>query len=77
MLVLSRKLEESILVDGRVKITILQIKGRKVRVGIEALTMCRYYARNWRRNATSQTLSWNPTPLLGNSSFITDRKVLA
>lgn len=36
MLVLSRKLEESILVDGRVKITILQIKGRKVRVGIEA-----------------------------------------
>ena len=36
MLVLSRKLEQSILVDGRVTITILQIKGSKVRVGIDA-----------------------------------------
>ena len=36
MLILSRKLEESILVDGKAKITILQIKGGKVRVGVDA-----------------------------------------
>lgn len=36
MLVLSRKLNESIVVDGNIKITIVGIRGNHVRVGIEA-----------------------------------------
>jgi carbon storage regulator len=36
MLVLSRKLSESIIVDGNIRITIVGIRGNHVRVGIEA-----------------------------------------
>lgn len=36
MLVLSRKLGESIVIDGAVTITVVQIRGDKVRLGIEA-----------------------------------------
>jgi carbon storage regulator len=36
MLVLTRKLGESIAIDDEIKIVVLQIKGRQVRLGIEA-----------------------------------------
>lgn len=36
MLVLSRKTEESIVVDGNVTITILKVNGGRVRIGVEA-----------------------------------------
>ena len=36
MLVLSRKEEQQIVVDQRIKITVLQIQGNRVRIGIEA-----------------------------------------
>tara|TARA_B100001248_G_C27399520_1_gene468904 strand:- start:2015 stop:2245 length:231 start_codon:yes stop_codon:yes gene_type:complete len=36
MLVLTRKIGESIAIDDHIKITIVQIKGKQVRVGIEA-----------------------------------------
>ena len=36
MLVLSRKADESIDIDGRIKVKILKIKGNRVRIGIEA-----------------------------------------
>lgn len=36
MLVLTRKLGESIAIDDNIKIVVVQIKGRQVRLGIEA-----------------------------------------
>ena len=36
MLVLTRKIGESIIIDDNVKITVVQIKGKQVRVGVEA-----------------------------------------
>ncbi len=36
MLVLSRKFNESIVIDGGIKITVLEICGNRVRLGIEA-----------------------------------------
>lgn len=38
MLVLSRKRDESIIIDGGIVITIVDIRGDKVRLGIEAPT---------------------------------------
>ena len=36
MLVLSRKFNESIVIDGHIKITIVEICGNRIRLGIEA-----------------------------------------
>jgi carbon storage regulator len=36
MLVLSRHQFESIVIDGQIKITVVEIKGDKIRLGIEA-----------------------------------------
>ena len=36
MLVLTRKPDESIVIDGGIKITVVEIQGNRVRLGIEA-----------------------------------------
>lgn len=36
MLVLSRKKGESVVIDGGIKITVTEVKGNSVRIGIEA-----------------------------------------
>ena len=36
MLVLTRKIGESIMIDDEIKIQILNVKGRQIRIGIEA-----------------------------------------
>lgn len=36
MLILSRKSGESIVIDGRIKVTIIRVEGEAIKVGIEA-----------------------------------------
>jgi len=36
MLVLSRHEDESIVIDGRIRVTIVEIRGNQIRLGIEA-----------------------------------------
>lgn len=36
MLVLSRKPNESIIINGNIKVTVVEIRGNKIRLGIEA-----------------------------------------
>jgi carbon storage regulator len=36
MLVLSRSNNEAIIIDGRIKVTVLEVKGNRIRLGIEA-----------------------------------------
>lgn len=36
MLVLSRKIGENLLIDGSIKIRVMEVKGNRVRLGIEA-----------------------------------------
>lgn len=36
MLVLSRKMDESIVIDGNIRVTVVGIRGNQVRIGIEA-----------------------------------------
>ncbi len=36
MLLLSRKENESIVIDGRITVTVVEIRGRQIRLGIEA-----------------------------------------
>ncbi len=36
MLVLSRKKDEAIVIDGRIRIVVVEIRGDKIRLGIEA-----------------------------------------
>ncbi|MBS1983861.1 MAG: carbon storage regulator CsrA [Bdellovibrionales bacterium] len=43
MLVLTRKIGETIAIDDHIKITVVQIKGKQVRLGIEAPKETRVY----------------------------------
>jgi carbon storage regulator len=36
MLILSRKCGESIVIDGRIKVTVMRVEGEAVKIGIEA-----------------------------------------
>jgi carbon storage regulator len=46
MLVLSRKPAEAILIGNDIKITVLEVRGQRVRLGIAARRMWRSPARN-------------------------------
>jgi carbon storage regulator len=51
MLVLSRKTNESILIDGNIRVTVTRIRGNQVRLGIEAPGTVRVYREELRPNA--------------------------
>ncbi|MEI7635922.1 MAG: carbon storage regulator CsrA [Syntrophus sp. (in: bacteria)] len=54
MLILTRKLGEVIAVGDDIKITILEIKGRQVRIGVEAPRQTKIYREELYRIITEQ-----------------------
>ena len=60
MLVLSRKLNEKIVIDGGIVVTVVKIDRNQIRLGIEAPEMCAYSAkRSPARRGGPRT---NPSP---------------
>jgi carbon storage regulator len=62
MLVLSRHREESIMIGDDVKITVVDIRGDKVRLGIEAPQMIPVH-REEVYNAIKRAASYNDSPV--------------
>jgi carbon storage regulator len=56
MLVLSRKVNERIVIDGEIRITVLNIRGSQVRIGIEAPTDVRILREEIRGSAEPVTV---------------------
>jgi len=50
MLVLSRKLGEEIVIDGQIKVSVLKVRGGRVRIGIEAPESVRVLRRELREH---------------------------
>lgn len=70
MLVLSRKRDESIVIDGNIVITIVDIRGDKVRLGIEAPSTVPVHRKEvydavQRENAQASAEAANPAPKAG------------
>lgn len=53
MLILSRKVGESLILDDRIEIKITEISGEKVRIGIEAPRDCRILRKELRQTVES------------------------
>ena len=51
MLVLSRKMEESIMIGSKIEVTVLSVANGRVKLGIRARGMYEFYAVNCRTNA--------------------------
>jgi len=47
LLVLSRKTDERIIIDERITITILEVRGDKIRIGIDAPRKCPFCGKNY------------------------------
>jgi carbon storage regulator len=61
MLVLSRKQGESIVIDGGIRLTVIEVRGSVVRLGIEApkhIRVLRNELEERRRNQEPATLDW-------------------
>jgi carbon storage regulator len=70
MLVLSRKRDESIVIDGNIVITIVDIRGDKVRLGIEAPSTVPVHRKEvydavQRETAQTSAEPANPAPKAG------------
>jgi len=75
MLVLSRREKESIVIDGRIRLTVVAIQGNKIRLGIEARRTCRSSVRSC--SSRRQSRSWSARSscrgLLKPWRWLTDR----
>ena len=56
MLVLSRRIEETIIIDGKIEIKVLRVKGCNVRLGITAPREVKIVRGELRRNDQGQLL---------------------
>ncbi len=63
MLVLSRKLNESIIIDGDIRITIVGIRGNHVRIGIEAPDSVRIIREELQDRDSSTVPAGVPAPV--------------
>jgi carbon storage regulator len=69
MLVLTRKLGETIAIDDHIKITVVQIKGKQVRLGIQAPKETKIHREEVYTSIQDQNkVSVTGTPDLGNLS---------
>ncbi len=65
MLVLSRKLNEKIVIDGGIVVTVVKIEGGQVRLGIEAPSHVKVYREELLDKMGQQAKSGNPMVLAG------------
>ena len=65
MLVLSRRVDESIVIDGGIRITLLGIKGHQARLGIEAPGQTKIFREELLSRAETET---NAEPVLAGGS---------
>ena len=47
MLVLSRKVDDTVIIGDNIKIQVMQVKGNRIRIGIEPQMMSKFFAANW------------------------------
>ncbi|MCA9097266.1 MAG: carbon storage regulator [Planctomycetaceae bacterium] len=47
MLVLSRKVGESITIDGHIKVKVIAVRGNRIRLGFEAPEFCQIRRSEW------------------------------
>jgi hypothetical protein len=57
MLVLSRHENEAILIGGRIKVTVVEIRGHQIRLGIEAPGMSPFGGKNFVASAPKRDLA--------------------
>lgn len=74
MLVLSRKLEEAIVINGEIEIKIVDISGDRVRLGIEAPQSYRVFRKELLATAESNKEAVQPVSPKSLNSFLSGMK---
>lgn len=70
MLILTRKLGESILIDENIRIKVVQIKGKQVRLGIEAPNHMRIFREELTLNSSDSALNGGSQESLSQDSGV-------
>ena len=61
MLVLTRKVGSSIVIDGQIKIQVVQVKGRQVRLGIDAPKATKVHREEVQQSIRKERRAWAPS----------------
>ena len=62
MLVLTRKVGSSIIIDGQIKIQVVQVKGRQVRLGIDAPKTTQVHREEVQNSIGKERRVFRPSP---------------
>jgi carbon storage regulator len=65
MLVLTRKVGEEIIIDGEIRVSVLLVRGNRVRIGIQAPPSARI--RRQELTSSAKTSNSNPQPDVASS----------